>query len=324
MIASMIERSTNFDLAIKYNDALPPRIRTYLSARGIPEPMIDLHLLGWNGWRITIPIPNRDGDISSFRLAKDPDDARPDPKMLSQLGAKAELYGWESILKKPSEIVICEGEFDRLVLEANGFPAVTSTAGAAGFRPEWAAEFGDIPNVYVCFDRDNAGRAGAAMVAGLIPCAELVELPEEVGTGGDVTDFFARLGRTAEEFSELLAAAKPASVSAKPAVRSGAPRGPQRVRSARVQSVKERVQIARVIGQYVTLRQSWDRFTGRCPFHEDHSPSFVVYPATGTYHCFGCGAHGDVISFIRNVEHLGFLDALAALEAFKPHEQSAA
>src|SRR2546426_12249409 len=115
------------DLARKFHANLPDRIREYLHDRGIPDEMIDLNLLGWNGWRITIPIFNREGELAFFKLAKDPEDQTPGPKMMTTPGAHAELYGWDHVLRKPSQIIICEGEFDRLVFEAKGFCAVTST-----------------------------------------------------------------------------------------------------------------------------------------------------------------------------------------------------
>ena len=48
----------------------------------------------------------------------------------------------------------------------------------------------------------------------------------------------------------------------------------------------------------VRLRRSGTRLVGRCPFHADRTPSFTVYPEQGTYHCYGCGARGDVFAFI--------------------------
>src|SRR5215216_6667356 len=199
------------DVALQYHDALPKRIREYLNGRGIPDHIINSNILGWNGWRITIPIYNRQGEVVFFKLAKDPQDERPAPKMLTSPGAGVELYGWDRVVQKPERIIICEGEFDRLVLEANDFAAVTSTGGAATFRPEWAKELKRIGEVYVCFDRDNAGANGAQVVALMIPQAKIIELPEEVGKGGDITDFFVRLKRTREDFLRLLEAAKPAS-----------------------------------------------------------------------------------------------------------------
>src|ERR1700687_5069985 len=82
-------------LAAEYHEALPPRIRQYLNARGIPDVLVDFLGLWWAGSRITIPIFNRAGEIAFFKFAKDPDDQTPGPKMLTTPGARAELYGWE-------------------------------------------------------------------------------------------------------------------------------------------------------------------------------------------------------------------------------------
>src|SRR5437879_6522235 len=175
-------------LAQEYHRHLPQRIRNYLhEARGISDPVIGRHLLGWNGSRITIPIFDRHGRLAFFKLAKDPEHKTDSPKMLATPGAHAELYGWERVLSKPEQIIICEGEFDRLVLESRGFAAVTSTGGAATFRAEWAELLRGIPSIYMCFDSDAAGRTGAERVAQLIPRARIVRLPEDVGEGGDVT-----------------------------------------------------------------------------------------------------------------------------------------
>src|SRR6266852_1064472 len=170
-----------FYVAAKYHHALPERIREYLHSRGIPDKVIDRRFLGWNGSRITIPIFNRKGVCASFRLAKGPDDKSDSPKMLSSRGSHVDLYGWELLCLRPKRVIICEGEFDRLVLEANGFEAVTSTGGAGTFKEEWAEVFKEIPEVYLCFDRDDAGRQGALRVARMIAHAKNVELLADVG-----------------------------------------------------------------------------------------------------------------------------------------------
>jgi DNA primase len=163
------------DLAGEHHKALPGSIRQYLYRRGIPDLLIDFHLLGWNGSRITIPIFNRQGELAFFKLARDPEDRNPGPKMMTTPGAYAELYGWGEVLKQPAQIVIWEGEFDRLVLEAKGFTAVTSTGGANVFRAEWVKDFEKIPEVYICFDNDEAGRNGAARVGQLISHAKVAD-----------------------------------------------------------------------------------------------------------------------------------------------------
>src|SRR5689334_1128317 len=60
-------------------------------------------------------------------------------------------------------------------------------------------------------------------------------------------------------------------------------------------------------------RASGERFTGRCPFHEEKTPSFSVNPVKKLYHCFGCGKGGDVITFVRETEGLDFVGAVESL-----------
>jgi DNA primase len=312
------------DLAANYHKAMPQRIRRYLNNRGIPDVVIDFHLLGWSGWRITIPIFNQEGEVTFFKLAKDPEDRLPGPKMMASYGSSLELYGWEQVKRKPSQIIICEGEFDRLVLQSNGFYAVTSTGGAGAFRPEWAKEFEVISEVYICFDRDEAGRNGAIRVGRMISRSRLIELPEEVGEGGDVTDFFVRLGKTKEDFFKLMEQAQPAPPQVQAAVPENLPRiiNQDSPLGQKVREMKTQVAIERVIGQYIKLQSSGDKFVGLCPFHDDHDPSFTVYPATGTFHCYGCNKHGDVITFLREIANLSFSQALDVLDQLRSQYES--
>ena len=81
-----------------------------------------------------------------------------------------------------------------------------------------------------------------------------------------------------------------------------------------VQLVRERARIDEVVEQYVTLRKAGaDSSKGLCPFHDEKSPSFHVRPSQGFYHCFGCGASGDVFTFLREIEGLGFAEAVERL-----------
>jgi len=320
----MIKNRDLLDLAANYHHGLPRRIRQYLNRRGIPDVAIDFHLLGWNGWRITIPISNRKGQVAFFKLARDPDYPQDGPKMMASQGGYLELYGWEQVKRKPSPLIICEGEFDRLVLEANGFCAVTSTGGAGAFRFEWAKEFEAIAEVYVCFDRDEAGENGALRVARMIPHSKIIELPEGVGKGGDVTDFFVRLRKTRGDFLRLLEEAKPAPPKPERPIPKNLPtsRIQDSLFSQRVNQIKSQVSIDKVIGQYIKLQSSGNSFVGLCPFHEDHNPSFTVYPSSGTFHCYGCNKHGDVIKFLQDIDNLSFSQALDALDQIKAQHES--
>ena len=87
-----------------------------------------------------------------------------------------------------------------------------------------------------------------------------------------------------------------------------------RIRDEDVATVKERANIADVVGEYVTLRNAGGgSMKGLCPFHDEKSPSFNVTPARGYFYCFGCQASGDVISFLTQLEHLSFTEAVERL-----------
>jgi hypothetical protein len=306
--------SKGLELARECHHNLPPHVREYLQqARGISPEVVDLHLLGWNGSRITIPIFDRTGQFAFFKLAKGPEDKSHSPKMLATPGAHAELYGWERVLANPERIIICEGEFDRLALESRGFAAVTSTGGALTFRAEWAEVLSEIPSIYMCFDNDAAGREGAKRLARLIPQTRIVRLPEEVGEGGDVTDFFVRLGRSREDFIGLLEAARPLPEEQRAEAPSRQPAVARAARDPEVDRLKSSIAIEDLIARYVELSTSGQNYRARCPFHEDRSPSFMVYPQTQTFYCFGCREHGDVLSFLMRQERLTFPEALTVL-----------
>jgi DNA primase len=84
-----------------------------------------------------------------------------------------------------------------------------------------------------------------------------------------------------------------------------------RIKDSSVEAVKQAADIVAVIEQRTALRKgSGGRFTGRCPFHEERTPSFSVSPDKGFYHCFGCGASGDTIRFVRETEGLDFVGAI--------------
>ena len=81
-----------------------------------------------------------------------------------------------------------------------------------------------------------------------------------------------------------------------------------------IEEVKARVNIADVIGGYVSLKPaSAGSLKGLCPFHQEKSPSFNVRPLQGFYHCFGCGAGGDVYKFLQEMESLSFYEAVENL-----------
>lgn len=81
-----------------------------------------------------------------------------------------------------------------------------------------------------------------------------------------------------------------------------------------VEQLKSVVDIVTVVGEYVRLRKSSAyRYTGLCPFHSEKTPSFTVHVSKQFYHCFGCQAHGDVLKFVMEIEHVSFYEALKSL-----------
>ncbi|MGR3973153.1 MAG: DNA primase [Candidatus Rhabdochlamydia sp.] len=74
--------------------------------------------------------------------------------------------------------------------------------------------------------------------------------------------------------------------------------------------LRDKIVLSEVISSYVTLKKIGSTYKGLCPFHEEKSPSFMIRQADHHYHCFGCGAHGDAISFLMNFQRLGFVESL--------------
>ncbi|MEM7569003.1 MAG: DNA primase, partial [Pseudomonadota bacterium] len=77
--------------------------------------------------------------------------------------------------------------------------------------------------------------------------------------------------------------------------------------------LRARVPVSEVVGRSVKLAKKGREYEGLCPFHNEKTPSFTVNDDKAFYHCFGCGAHGDVIRFVRETQNLGFVDAVEQL-----------
>ena len=89
------------------------------------------------------------------------------------------------------------------------------------------------------------------------------------------------------------------------------------------EQVRDAVDMVDLVQTRVELsRKGADSYFGRCPFHDDRNPSLAVYTETNTFHCFGCFKHGDVITFLREIEQLGFGQALDALDQMRFEHES--
>src|SRR4051812_50180009 len=83
-----------------------------------------------------------------------------------------------------------------------------------------------------------------------------------------------------------------------------------RIKDTSVEAVKAAADFVDVVSARTQLRKAGARYSGRCPFHEERTPSFSVNPVEKLYYCFGCGAKGDVITFVRETESLDFGGAI--------------
>ncbi|MDD4474874.1 MAG: DNA primase [Eubacteriales bacterium] len=83
--------------------------------------------------------------------------------------------------------------------------------------------------------------------------------------------------------------------------------------AAFLDELKFRNELPDVISQYVNLRRTGSNMVGLCPFHSEKTPSFVVFPTTSTFKCFGCGAGGDVVGFVMQIENLDYPAAIEFL-----------
>ena len=77
--------------------------------------------------------------------------------------------------------------------------------------------------------------------------------------------------------------------------------------------LRDRTDIEDLLSSYVSLKRRGKNLVGLCPFHSEKTPSFTVYPENGSFYCFGCGAGGDVITFVRRMENLDYVEAVKFL-----------
>ena len=80
-----------------------------------------------------------------------------------------------------------------------------------------------------------------------------------------------------------------------------------------IQELLDKNDIESVVSGYVALKRRGRNLVGLCPFHGEKTPSFTLYPETASFYCFGCSAGGDVITFIKRIENLSYMDAVRFL-----------
>ena len=182
------------------------RLRLLMNERGFSVETVEKWQIGWDGYRYTIPVFDEDGNIVNVRRYKL--GAKPDEqKMLNIKGhGEGRLFGL-SILRSNEDVVLTEGETDCMILNQIGIPACTHTSGASVFKLDWIQKFKGKA-VYICYDNDDGGRKGAAMVAqklaSVAAAIYIVVIPIDK-RGADVTDFIVENKKTADDFRALMA-----------------------------------------------------------------------------------------------------------------------
>ncbi|MBR6796545.1 MAG: DNA primase, partial [Clostridia bacterium] len=80
-----------------------------------------------------------------------------------------------------------------------------------------------------------------------------------------------------------------------------------------LEEVKDRNDIVEFISRYVQLKRAGSNFSGLCPFHNEKTPSFTVFPGTRSFYCFGCGTGGDIFTFAMQAEGLDYPETVELL-----------
>jgi DNA primase len=201
---SIEQTKSLLEAAVHYADSISDRALGYLAGRGISEETAARYQIGtivdpieghqmYEGW-ISIPYMTALGTCVGFKFRR-LDDGK--PKYGSPVGQKSHLYNVIATMSPTKSIVICEGEFDAIVMDANcGVPAV-GIPGVAAWKPYYSKLFNGFDVVYIVGDNDvkedgsNPGMEFSRRVAGEVLNSQIVQLPP----GMDITDFYLANGK---------------------------------------------------------------------------------------------------------------------------------
>lgn len=282
------------DEAAMWHRLLPQTVREGIQAFGVTDNVIDRFQIGWNGAELTVPVADANGRTTHVAKLALTD--------LSSSGSPA-VYGWDTMHRSPSRVVVCESIGDRLMLESRGFPAVA--VGPTVLPHELEATLRLVPETYVCLPR---GKTRDALRGETF---HSVELPEAVRDGRRLFDYFVCLGYGVNDFERLLVGSRRARW-----------RGVGN--HARSERARRLIPIQVLIAKYTKLEGRGKDLVGRCPLHRGQRLSLSVYPDAQTFHCFECDADGDTLSFLMEAEGLTEGQAVERLEAIAYEDESEA
>lgn len=186
--------------AIKAHELLfqqPLALQILHRDRGLTDETIRKYRIGFLGGIFTIPIYDYMGKLATLKFHK----------RWQTAGAKNQLHPWTALASNKPMVILCEGEFDMMVLDQRGFNAVTQTAGANGWNPEFAPLFRNRV-VYVAYDNDEAGRLGAVAVGRSLLQHGIsvyqVQWPSFMQNKEDHVDYFVKYKQQASDYQLLL------------------------------------------------------------------------------------------------------------------------
>ena len=219
------------EMAKECHGKLPEQYKTYFNNRGITNESIDKFLLGYGEFYgkfwLTIPVFSDATTVSYLKLRQLPDDSSNNTKyIVYPRSSKIAIAGLYELQQSSSnDVLICEGELDRIVALQNGvsIPIITC-GGAMTFKEAWAGLYlKHMRNIYVCLDLDETGKKATGRLTEIIkktvPNASIydVKLPDELGDGGDISDYFKEHpndgGSLTEKYAEHVGGVKPIDIT---------------------------------------------------------------------------------------------------------------
>lgn len=191
----------------------PNALRVLQDERGLTKETIREFQLGWDGQRYTIPIRDENDRLVNVRRYKPR--ARANSQKMISWGVgwgEGRVLGFDVLMdEEQQDVVLAEGELDWIIARQYGIPCVTHTSGSNVFKMEWAKWFKG-KRVYVAYDEDKAGDRGALKVAQVLKGHAEGVFRVKLGTGidgGDITDYFTKVGGDPESLMLLVKEAEP-------------------------------------------------------------------------------------------------------------------
>lgn len=288
---------------------MDPVLERYLNDRAIPERALGLCGAVFSDGALRWPRYGISGgpllgwkcrDLSTGRFWGDPSGIRHSETDPLRICTEVSATG----------AMICEGESDTMRLACTSLPAmydsdVICIPGANSMPAEWVPLLRRYERVHVFADGDEAGKALPDRLASLVPGVRRVVLP----SGHDVCSFLQGIG-TEEDLRQLYLCAPLHVASPSPLRRTNWEWDDAGSRD-------HRDKLVRIVCEDVTLHRRGSEMVGLCPFHEERSPSFSVNPTKALYRCFGCGAKGDVITYLQSKRGMSFGEAMRYLRDYR-------